>query len=103
MTLFEAAILFLAGIAAGTINSVIGSGTLITFPAILAFGYSPLVANMSNNLGVLPGAITGAYAYRRELKTQWPRVRRLALFSLVGGLGGALLLRLIAFAKLVTS
>lgn len=104
MGLFEAAMLFLAGIAAGTINSVIGSGTLITFPAILAFGYSPLVANMSNNLGVLPGAITGAYAYRRELKPQWPRVRRLASFSLVGGLAGALLLLNLpptAFKKIV--
>lgn len=84
--------LFLAGIAAGTMNSVIGSGGLVTFPALLAFGYSPLVANMTNNMGVLPGAITGAYAYRRELRTQWPRVVRLSALTFVGGLGGAMLL-----------
>ncbi|MFZ2227159.1 MAG: sulfite exporter TauE/SafE family protein [Candidatus Nanopelagicaceae bacterium] len=92
MTLFEAAMLFLAGTAAGTINTVVGSGSLITFPALLAFGYSPLTANMTNNLGVLPGAITGAFAYRSELKTQWSRVRQLVSLSLVGGLVGALLL-----------
>lgn len=92
MGLFQAAMLFLAGIGAGTINAVVGAGSLITFPALLAFGYSPLVANMTNNVGVLPGAISGAYAYRDELKTQWHRARRLSLFSLVGGLGGALLL-----------
>lgn len=92
MRLFEAAMLFLAGIAAGTMNSVVGSGGLITFPALLAFGYSPLVANMTNNMGVLPGAISGAYAYRHELKTQWSRVVRLSALSLAGGFGGALLL-----------
>lgn len=84
--------LFLAGTAAGTINTVVGSGSLITFPALLAFGYSPLTANMTNNVGVLPGAITGAFAYRSELKTQWSHVRQLVSLSLVGGLVGALLL-----------
>lgn len=92
MRMFEAAMLFLAGIAAGTMNSVIGSGGLVTFPALLAFGYSPLVANMTTNMGVLPGALSGAYAYRRELKTQWSRVLRLSALSLVGGFAGALLL-----------
>ena len=84
--------LFIAGIGAGTINTVVGSGSLITFPALLAFGYSPLTANMTNNLGVLPGSISGAIAYRKELSTQWPRVIRLGSLSLVGGLIGALLL-----------
>ncbi len=92
MTLFEIAMLFLAGTAAGTINTVVGSGSLITFPTLLAFGYTPITANMTNNMGVLPGAISGAFAYRRELRDQWPRVIKLSLFSLFGGLGGALLL-----------
>ena len=92
MGLFEATMLFIAGIGAGTINTVVGSGSLITFPALLAFGYSPLTANMTNNLGVLPGSISGAIAYRKELSTQWPRVIRLGSLSLVGGLTGALLL-----------
>lgn len=92
MRLFEAAMLFLAGVAAGTMNSVVGSGSLVTFPALLAFGYSPLVSNMTNNLGVLPGALSGAYAFRHELKNQWPRVLRLSALTLVGGFAGALLL-----------
>ena len=92
MRFFEAIMLFIAGIGAGTINTVVGSGSLITFPALLAFGYSPLTANMTNNLGILPGSISGAIAYRKELSTQWPRVIRLGSLSLVGGLIGALLL-----------
>ena len=92
MGLFEISMLFLAGISAGTINTVVGSGSLITFPVLLAFGYPPLTANMTNNIGVLPGAISGAFAYRAELKTQWARVVRLSFLSLLGGTGGALLL-----------
>ena len=92
MRVFEVGTLFLAGIAAGTINTVVGSGSLVTFPALLAFGYPPVTANMTNNLGVLPGSISGAVAYRHELRDQWPRVVRLAGLSLLGGLGGALLL-----------
>lgn len=104
MSPFEGGILFLAGIAAGTINTVVGSGSLITFPALLAFGYAPIMANITNNLGVLPGAISGAVAYRRELRDQWPRVVRLAGMSLLGGLGGALLLLMLptsAFSAVV--
>jgi uncharacterized membrane protein YfcA len=104
MGLFQASMLFLAGIGAGTINTVVGSGSLITFPALLAFGYAPLTANMTNNLGVLPGAISGSFAYRKELKTQWSKVVRLSVFSLAGGLGGALLLLVLpaaAFKEIV--
>lgn len=104
MRLFEAVVLVLVGMVAGTMNSIIGSGGLVTFPALLAFGYSPLVANMTNNMGVLPGALSAAYAYRRELKTQWSRIVRLAALSLVGGFGGAILLFVLpaaAFKKIV--
>ncbi len=96
--------LVLVGMVAGTMNSIIGSGGLVTFPALLAFGYSPLVANMTNNMGVLPGALSAAYAYRRELKTQWSRIMRLAALSLVGGFGGAILLLVLpaaAFKRIV--
>jgi uncharacterized protein len=102
--LLEAVTLFLAGIAAGTINTVVGSGSLVTFPALLAFGYAPVTANITNNLGVLPGSISGALAYRRELRDQWPRALRLGSASLLGGLGGALLLLWLpaaAFAAIV--
>jgi len=85
-------VLFVAGTAAGTINTVVGSGSLITFPALLALGYPPIVANVTNNVGVFPGGGSGAWAYRRELKGQWRYVWPLAIFSFVGGLAGALLL-----------
>ncbi|MEV0090651.1 sulfite exporter TauE/SafE family protein [Streptomyces sp. NPDC050738] len=81
-----------AGIAAGAINAVVGSGTLITFPTLLAFGYPPVLANVSNNVGLVPGVLSGAYGYRRELKGQRARLIRFGAASLVGGLVGALLL-----------
>ncbi|MBC9731682.1 sulfite exporter TauE/SafE family protein [Nocardioides sp. zg-578] len=84
--------ILLAGVAAGAINTVVGSGTLITFPTLLAFGVPPVVANVSNNIGLVPGSISGAIGYRRELAGQKARVLRLASASLLGGLVGAVLL-----------
>ena len=86
---------FLAGIAAGTINTVVGSGTLITFPTLLAIGVPPVTANMSNTVGLVPGSVSGAIGYRRELDGQRTRLMRLGTASLLGGLlGGVLLLTL---------
>jgi uncharacterized membrane protein YfcA len=82
----------LAGLAAGAINAVVGSGTLITFPVLLAFGYSPVTANVSNTIGLVPGSVSGAVGYRRELEGQRPRVLRLGTASLLGGTTGAVLL-----------
>jgi len=81
-----------AGLAAGTINTVVGSGTLITFPVLLAFGYAPVTANVTNTLGLVPGSAAGAYGYREELRGQWRRTGRLACASLSGGVIGAVLL-----------
>ena len=92
MTLLEALAVTLAGVAAGTINVVVGSGTLITFPALLAVGYSPVVANVTNSLGLVPGSVAGSIGYRRELAGQRRRMTRLLPASLVGGTTGALLL-----------
>ena len=66
----EATAIVAAGVAAGAINAVVGSGTLITFPVLIALGYQPLIANVSNNIGLVPGAVTGAYGYRREFEGQ---------------------------------
>ena len=68
MTVIEAIAIVAAGMAAGGINAIVGSGSLITFPTLLAFGYPPLVANVSNTVGLVPGAISGAVGYRRELR-----------------------------------
>ncbi|MBD8869430.1 sulfite exporter TauE/SafE family protein [Nocardioides donggukensis] len=92
MTGLEVAAVLLAGLAAGTINTVVGSGTLITFPTLLAFGVPPVTANVSNSIGLVPGSVSGAVGYRRELAGQRARVVRLALASLLGGAVGAVLL-----------
>jgi uncharacterized protein len=91
--LLHALAIFAAGIAAGTINAVVGSGTLITFPVLLGFGYAPVTANVSNTIGLVPGNASGAYGYRAELRGQpRERVLPLAIASLAGGIIGAILL-----------
>ncbi len=82
----------LAGMAAGTINTVVGSGTLITFPVLLAFGYAPVTANVTNTIGLVPGSVSGAIGYRRELAGQRARAVRLGTMSVLGGITGAVLL-----------
>ena len=82
--------LFGAGMGAGLINTVVGSGTLITFPTLLAFGVPPVVANVSNNIGLVPGSASGVLATRSGLVGQRRRVIRLAIASLIGGSIGAI-------------
>lgn len=81
-----------AGVAAGTINTIVGSGSLITFPTLLAVGYTPLVANVSNTVGLMPGAVSGSIGYRRELAGQRSRAVPLGVVVMLGGLTGGLLL-----------
>jgi len=92
MSLPHALGIFGAGIVAGTINTVVGSGTLFTFPVLLAFGYAPVTANVSNTVGLVPGSVAGAIGYREELRGQKRRAIPLATASLVGGTVGAILL-----------
>ncbi len=81
-----------AGFVAGALNAVAGSGSLLTFPTLLALGYSPLTANVSNTVGLVAGNISGAVGYRRELAGMRRQALTLASCSLLGGLGGAVLL-----------
>jgi uncharacterized membrane protein YfcA len=92
VTFLQMAAVLVAGMAAGTINVVVGSGTLITFPTLLAFGVPPVTANVSNTIGLVPGVASGVFGYRRELKGQRGRAIRLGSASLLGGVVGALLL-----------
>jgi uncharacterized membrane protein YfcA len=92
MSPLDALAIFAAGLAAGTVNVVVGSGSLITFPTLLALGYPPVLANVSNTVGLVPGSVSGAVAYRRELDGQGRRILRLGTASLLGGLCGAVLL-----------
>lgn len=104
MSLTDAIVIFLAGMAAGTINTIVGSGSLITFPTLIALGYPPLLANVSNNIGLVPGSLSGAYGYRRELSGQSTRLRRLLPASAIGALTGSTLLLTLpsdAFDKVV--
>jgi len=92
-----------AGVAAGTVNTIVGSGSLITFPTLLALGYPPVLANVSNTVGLLPGSVSGAIGYRRELYGQRQRILALSAASLAGGATGAVLLLLMpgVFRELV--
>lgn len=92
MSWLEGVAVLLAGVAAGTINTVVGSGSLVTFPTLLALGFDPVVANVTNTVGLVPGSISGAVGYRRELAGQRTRLLRLGVAALVGGLAGAGLL-----------
>src|SRR5436305_376679 len=92
MSLLHAVAIFAAGAAAGTINAIVGSGTLITFPVLLAFGYAPVTANVSSTVGLAPGSVAGAVGYRRELRGQRSRVRQLWLSAVLGGTAGAVAL-----------
>ena len=92
MSWLEVLAILLAGVGAGTINTVVGSGTLITFPTLLAFGVPPVTANVSNTVGLVPGSVSGAIGYRAELAGQRGRLLRLGSASALGGTAGAMLL-----------
>jgi len=92
VSVLQALVVVLAGIGAGTINTVVGSGTLITFPTLLLLGVPPITANISNNIGLVPGSLTGSIGYRKELVGAGPDLRRLAPMSFIGAALGAVLL-----------
>jgi uncharacterized membrane protein YfcA len=94
----------MAGIAAGMINAVVGSGSLFTFPTLLALGVPPIAANVSNNIGLVPGNVAAAWGYRRELAGQRRRTTTLVPASLLGAVVGAIALLTLpasAFADVV--
>jgi uncharacterized protein len=95
MTELEALAVLAAGALAGGVNTVVGSGSLITFPTLLAVGYAPVTANVTNSVGLVPGGVAGSFGYRRELRGQWRRCATLAVGTTFGAIvGGILLLEL---------
>lgn len=92
MSFWQGVLVFLAGLWAGTINTVVGSGTLVSFPTLLAIGLNPVTANVSNTLGLFPGSFMGAYGYRRELTGQRARLASLSVAITIGSVAGSLLL-----------
>jgi uncharacterized protein len=92
MTGWEMLAVAAAGFAAGGINSVVGSGTLVSFPVLLAVGLPPVPATISNSLGLILGNLSGSIGYRRELRGRRPLLLRLVPASVLGALTGAFLL-----------
>lgn len=92
MELWQALLVLFAGIWAGTINTIVGSGSLVTFPVLVAVGLNPVNAIVSNAIGLVAGGVSGAYGYREELKTVRKTVKRLMPASVIGALVGAWLL-----------
>jgi len=95
LTLTELLIVAAAGAGAGIVNAVAGAGTLITFPTLLLLGFPPVVANVSNTVGLVPGSVAAAAAYRSTLRGRGAQVRRLLVMTSIGGLSGGLLLVLL--------
>lgn len=85
-------LIVLAGVGAGAINALVGSGTLITFPTLVTLGFAPVTATISNSVGLVAGGLSSTWAYRRELRGQWDRLRWQIPGSLIGALFGAYLL-----------
>lgn len=95
MTVLDVVTIFAAGLAAGTINTIVGSGSLVTFPALIALGYPALSANVSNNVGLLAGSLTGTWSYRHEIRKARHVVWQIMPAVIVGALTGALALVLL--------
>ncbi len=95
LTLAGAAAVGAAGLAAGALNTVVGAGSLVTFPTLLAFGYGSVTANVSNTVGLVFGSISGAVGYRKELRDQGRITRSLLPSSVLGGATGGVLLLLL--------
>jgi uncharacterized protein len=92
VTPLHAVLILVAGACAGAINAVVGSGTLITFPTLVALGYPPVTATMSNAIGLVLGGVSGTWGYRHELKGQADRLLWQAVASVLGAVIGAFLL-----------
>lgn len=92
MDLVQGALLTGAGVLAGTANTMAGAGSLLTFPALLAVGLSPLAANVSNCLGMIPGSASGAYGMRDQLVGQRATLLRWSVWAVLGSLVGAAVL-----------
>jgi uncharacterized membrane protein YfcA len=88
----DAALLAAAGVTTGAINAVAGGGSLVSFPALLATGLSPLSANVTNLIATLPGYLSAAATSRDQLAGQRARVRALALSAGSGAIVGTTLL-----------
>jgi uncharacterized membrane protein YfcA len=89
----HSALSFAAAFVAGTINSVAGGGTLVSFPTLIWLGLNSVTANATSTVAIWPGSLGGMFGYRRELRTAESRLLILVIPSLIGGVAGAWLLQ----------
>src|ERR1700683_3264516 len=89
----HAAVAFASAFLAGAINSVAGGGTLVSFPTLIWLGLPSVTANATSTVAIWPASVSSMFGYRRELSTAAPRLLVLVIPSLIGGVAGALLLR----------
>ena len=99
MTLWDMLLIGAGGFAAGAVNSMAGGGTFFSFPALLAVGLPPVVANASNSVALWPASLSGAWAYRQELARYRRYLLPMGAASLLGGAAGGLLLLLAGDAR----
>jgi len=92
MSVFNEILIFMAAMVAGFINAMAGGGTLISFPVLLAVGISPVVANVTNTVALVPGTIGGMWSQRKDFKSQYQRLVKLLPVAIVGGIAGGLLI-----------
>ena len=92
MSVAQMLVIVCAAVWAGAINTLVGSGTLVTFPILVTLGFPPVTATMSNAIGLIAGGVSGTWGYRSELAGQWPRLRWQIPASLCGAAIGAYLL-----------
>jgi uncharacterized membrane protein YfcA len=92
MDVLQALAILAAGFAAGGVNAVVGSGSLITFPLLLAVGYAPVTANVSNSVGLVFGNVSAVWGYRRELEGQRERATLGGAGTALGAIAGGVLL-----------
>src|SRR5918912_697005 len=88
LSIWQGLILAGAGFISGALNAAAGGGTLVSFPVLIATGYPPLTANVTNNVAAFPGYVGGAWGYRRGLAGQRKRIATLTVASVVGSLIG---------------
>lgn len=103
LELSQIAMLFIAGILGGILNSIAGGGSFITFPALLFVGIPPIMANATNTFAACAGYVSGTYAFRREVLKDRSNLAKIVLLSFAGGITGSFLLIQVSEQQFVTA
>jgi uncharacterized protein len=88
----ETLLVLATGFGAGVLSSTVGVASLLSFPVLVGLGLPPVVANVSNTLGLIPGGLGGVLGYRREVREAGRAARSIVLVCALGAVAGAALL-----------